>query len=556
VDKESVEFGEALLKVRKEFHALTGGTGKDLTVEETVELQKYILARCNFSKSEEQMTNEEGAWKVVYDAAATLLEKTIGVQAWKDLEQTLLKYIRLSQFQEVSPRMFNLIPRIEELFIKQYNRLGFHGNTEENDYRIQENRLSTLMLDKALTDKAHSEHAQAIIELVEHYKQRFLLPFTALNEDLHNEILRFEFMFNSLPVKSDAEFDKLTGTASSTIFASLQRWLDLSKELFTARMLAADVINRQVELDLVVPTLILENHGNIATGMPAEEGKKFKSELEACAEQMRKSVADNDRIQAEREPLGKQILNETTSGESGRPEEQPVPAVEHMAQALHPLEGKTWFRLLKVVFVGLAVVGFAVSVLIGVIGDDLSAFLFSGVVVAALLVLAVKVFYYVVLGRTTAYEKPGKGFLDLDDIRKDFARVQAEGPELYREVIQPYLDSWKVQYGRRVPFQAYDQLRQRIRTEVHAAKAKRDKIVADVAAKGQKLDIADLRARVEKDKAEYRGADKEAYVRSIDNFLLKLETKYGTSIPIDEATRLMDELEDNIRNEDARGTPD
>jgi hypothetical protein len=71
--------------------------------------------------------------------------------------------------------------------------------------------------------------------------------------------------------------------------------------------------------------------------------------------------------------------------------------------------------------------------------------------------------------------------------------------------------------------------------------------------KGGRLSVSDLRQRMERDKAEYKGSDREAYCRGIDNWFLKLQTKYGDSIPIDEASRMADEIEADVRTNEARG---
>ena len=55
---------------------------------------------------------------------------------------------------------------------------------------------------------------------------------------------------------------------------------------------------------------------------------------------------------------------------------------------------------------------------------------------------------------------------------------------------------------------------------------------------------------MEKAKAEYTGADRAEYIRGIDAWILKLEATYGTSIPVGESSRLLDELEGKIRDEE------
>ena len=132
-------------------------------------------------------------------------------------------------------------------------------------------------------------------------------------------------------------------------------------------------------------------------------------------------------------------------------------------------------------------------------------------------------------------------------MRSGFAGVQASSPDVYREVIVPYLDSLKAQSGRRVPHHAFDGLRQRIDREMGAAKENRDAIVKKAASAGSTIEIAELREKFEASKAEYQGPDRQAYMKQIDHFLFTLEAKYGTTISVDEAMRLSDKLESDIR---------
>jgi len=112
MDKQSVEFGEALLKIREEFTSLTGGRN-DLTVNEIAEVMKYILARCDFNKPEEQLTNEEGAWKITYDASAREMSNALGAEQWKDVEKNLIKSLSFRSGQK--PLLASLMMSVPEL---------------------------------------------------------------------------------------------------------------------------------------------------------------------------------------------------------------------------------------------------------------------------------------------------------------------------------------------------------------------------------------------------------------------------------------------------------
>jgi hypothetical protein len=217
---------------------------------------------------------------------------------------------------------------------------------------------------------------------------------------------------------------------------------------------------------------------------------------------------------------------------------------------VHPLEGKAWFRLFKSVYVCLWVIAVGFCVLFVFSGDGGNLAIGAAAVSALALFLLRKGFYYITLGRTTVYERTGTGFGDWDDLNSDFDSLKASSPELYQTVVAPFLASWKQQYGRRVPIQAYEVFRKRVDTELQELRTKKQKLIDDAAKKGTVIEISVLRQNMEKTKAEYQGADRASYVRGIDDWLVKLEAKYGTSIPVDEASKILDELESKIQKEE------
>jgi spore germination protein YaaH len=104
-----------------------------------------------------------------------------------------------------------------------------------------------------------------------------------------------------------------------------------------------------------------------------------------------------------------------------------------------------------------------------------------------------------------------------------------------------------VQYGRRIPTEAIELLHQRVTQEMSSIKEKKQKIIDKAAREGATIGIAGLRQNLERVKAEYKGPDREQYNRQLDNFVMSLEAKYGSAIPIDEAAKLHDKLGEEIR---------
>lgn len=427
-----------------------------------------------------------------------------------------------------------LLRTIDEQFVQQFDRIAFHQDDVNNDYRVQERRLSGLMLDKTIPDDQHLEYARAIIALNLTYKESFIRSLQNLNESIERGLRAFEQMLSAAP-KQTADLQK---TASD-----MEKWLRLSKELQNARGMATDGIIQQAEFDKFIPMIVVQNNGRSDMTLSAEESKRFEGGLVYAA--LIKTAYENDqKIQHERKPLTAQLLPAETGAKA--PTQTSV-RPQQASRPVHPLEGKAWFRFLKVTYVALWIASLGMLGLLAYGTNNFSLVAVGAVIVVIVLIALRKVFYYIVLGRTTAKEKPGKGFSDLEDLRNDFATVQANNPDVYREVVAPFFDAWKLQYGRRIPVQAVDLLLQRVEREMNEIKEKKQKIIDKAAREGRTIDISKLRENLDRTKVEFKGPDRQQYIRQLDEFVMSLEAKYGTAIPVDEASKLLDQLEEDIR---------
>jgi hypothetical protein len=451
--------------------------------------------------------------------------------------------------QSANHLIFQLGGKIEELFVQQYDRIAFHNNVEENDYRRTVEQLASLMLDKSLANEKRIEHARAVIALTEKYKHGFLGPLQALNEDIERHLDTFAKELDSILGQVHEPTQDLR-----TLLESLQRWLSLSKELQKARLLAAHTIIMRVDCDKQAPNAIIRNDGHADAMLTADEAAQFRQMLADVLPMLQQSSEENDRIQQERLPLSQMLFSsEASSTETKTPTEAKPQPTTQAAVRIHPLEGKTWFRLFKVVYICLWILA-AGSCLLLAVADASTAALVTGIASVVVLISLRKGFYYVMLGRTTVTEPPGTGFLDWDELKKEFDSLRATNPELYQTLVAPFLSAWKEQYGRRVPIQAWEALwknvNSRIDAELEELEAKKQKLIDDAAKKGRAMEISALRENMEKAKSAYQGPDRAAYIRGIDDWIMKLEAKYGTSIPVDEASRILDELEDKIRDQE------
>ena len=279
-----------------------------------------------------------------------------------------------------------LADKIEALLVQQSDRLAFHHNDTENDYRVQERRLADLMLDQSSSDEKHLEYAQEIIKRADAYKKDHLGPLQQLDKEINQHLLKFERVLRTVRTQP-----------------AVERWLSLSKELHQICVEATRGIDVQTEFNKYIPTLIINSNGRVDLNLSPEQSKEFHGGmtanyvlLKACAEKHR-------RIQEEREPLTRQLFS--VQAEVQTPETATPPA--RPAVVIQTLEGKTWFRLFKVLYVGSWIVGLEISGIVAYGAHEFYIFVVGAGGLGIALIGIKKLFYYVVLGKSTATEKLG-----------------------------------------------------------------------------------------------------------------------------------------------------
>lgn len=162
----------------------------------------------------------------------------------------------------------SLAQKIDELFVRQYDTIGFHLNDEANEYRRQEAHFSRLMLDESVSEEQHKQCAERVIALAHVYQQGFLRSLQCLNEDVSRAILDFEELLRRTSEQ----------THPSNLPAGLRQWFSLSQELQAARLMATKGIVDQVEFDQRIPKMIIDQEGRADITLSADQSQKFHEE--------------------------------------------------------------------------------------------------------------------------------------------------------------------------------------------------------------------------------------------------------------------------------------
>ncbi len=139
-------------------------------------------------------------------------------------------------------QLTGMMRRLEEKFIQQLDRIAFHHNDTQNDYRVQERRLSGLMLEKTISDE---KTPRATLQKI--LTSRLILIRKASSDHSSSSTMKLPWTWLSF-VTCLGLFRRETDNAIKTP-SDMERWLDLSRELHLARLGAIKCVSEQGELN-------------------------------------------------------------------------------------------------------------------------------------------------------------------------------------------------------------------------------------------------------------------------------------------------------------------
>lgn len=139
-------------------------------------------------------------------------------------------------------------------------------------------------------------------------------------------------------------------------------------------------------------------------------------------------------------------------------------------------------------------------------------------------------------------KSPPLGFIGIEEFRRHMI-TEIPNRALYTKEVEPAIDSLKAKYGTHVPVTEIVNLQEVIHKKVAQVEKQRQKIIDREAKKGAVIEIASLRRNFEEGAAAYQGPDRDTHVKKIDDYVKLLVEQYGDHIPVDEAYKLMRELD-------------
>lgn len=241
------------------------------------------------------------------------------------------------------------------------------------------------------TNQERIDAAQAILELAKKYREILIKPTKQLLDELHSRITKFEKEYKN------ASFEPSNEEAIRVLKDTFGEWLELTKDLYQGRVKAVTAMISQLDADEFIPNLVIQHEGDASFNVPTEEFAKLVATYGTLAKMG--SEKENE-ISPKRDPISVQLLGKH---EEYIKTDAAASSSETSARAVptNPLEGKAWFRLAKVIYVGAYIfIGLIVlALLFGAESGD--AAFWVAVIGVGIMTVIKKAFYYIVLGKSS-----------------------------------------------------------------------------------------------------------------------------------------------------------
>lgn len=152
----------------------------------------------------------------------------------------------------------------------------------------------------------------------------------------------------------------------------------------------------------------------------------------------------------------------------------------------------------------------------------------TGTAIGVVLFIGVKsAVLFVVLGRTTLHERPGSGFIDLDEFRQEMLVRGSLDDSMSAE-----FDKLRERYGRRIPAPILQGWLDRSLSDLRDEKRT---VIADADRQGTTISVDSLRRTL-----LARSEATDEYLAYCDELLLRLEVEHGPEIPLSVVSEIAD----------------
>ncbi len=245
----------------------------NISIQDAIKWQDSLKKDIDFDKPDNELTPEQLVNKMVYLAMDEQVEKSIGKDVKKDLDDKRKSMELITKFQENLSKVTELGKEIEKNFIWQSAYLINHfDKSKENHYFV----VTRGMTDDAIGNKSLSANdrvnlAKKVLEITKTYREKVVKELFAKQEIISALLLAFEKNLNSTDFDSYAK--EAGNNDADQMRSQFKEWFELSKQLSSYRKKASEAVDEDIDLDEILPKYIIDNDGDITKSISGIEMK-------------------------------------------------------------------------------------------------------------------------------------------------------------------------------------------------------------------------------------------------------------------------------------------
>lgn len=275
--------------------------GEGMKLSDLFELYRYIRERTNLSKDEDDLTDQQLAWKQMYKTILELMMSKMDDEGKKHVETMEGLY----HAHDIMNDVIEAQRVVETLFFQQEVLFSFYENKSdpESDYHVQLDKATKTML--ASTDpKEALRIAHEILKLVGATKEMLVGGIKRLQQELQEGLE----VFAAASEKSNALVAAASEGTENTEASPNDEWTTLSKDLFNASISRTDLLVKEFALDAKFATNVVDRNGVNPNEM-SEKEKQGMTELVVETGALKMTVLKTiHEINTKRQPLNPEVF--------------------------------------------------------------------------------------------------------------------------------------------------------------------------------------------------------------------------------------------------------
>jgi hypothetical protein len=388
---------KAFIEAKNELDILTYKKS-EMSALELENLREHARNRTDLKKAENELSPEQWAWREMYMILDKNLEKIIGKKRKKNIDDLLTKRESTELLISKIEKLKSWGIAIENSLFVQRQKIAFHFDEEGNSYKTSYNDLSGEVTNEHKLAEERVKSSNILLEIIDKYRDGYVRDLIASQRNLKNEILDFK---NALENLDTTVMEDEPSTL--TLIKSFKDWLLLCEELLKCRNNIIIAIENLVDLDAILPHFIVDNGGDLSKKLDSDELFRKASIARVLTKD---SFENEDKIKEEKLVITHRLF--------GIPEDYIKELADSNVKTQNsstvsvpqgnPLEHKTWFRFVKVVYIGIYFISLlpALSVFLSYnSSSSQNSFLFWYLLIdIAIMTIIKKGFYYIFLGKT------------------------------------------------------------------------------------------------------------------------------------------------------------